>query len=297
LLHLIRQPLIAAVIREGKMRNRVYLILIIILLPFYSFASESTEDKMDQAFGDHTKYKEFFFELKDAVLNNKKEKVAELVYFPVNISGYEDSKFLIKNKKEFLLYYDSIFEKGMLATIEKQSFDKLFVNWRGVMIGSGEILYEGICEDKNCKNYTVKILNFFNPDFFNSELVRNTIEELLKAERSKLHESLQTFVEPIFQWKTEKFIIRVDSTKENGYRYAAWSSESNQKNKPDIILYKGEIVFDGSGGNHYYEFKNGAYTYRCSVIELGEDNSPPGSIEVFKKDKSILYQPVIEVLK
>lgn len=252
---------------------------------------------MDRAFGDHIKYKEFFFELKDAVLNNNKENVADLVYYPVNILGDEESKFVIKNKKEFLLYYDSLFEQGMIDTIEKQSFDDLFVNWRGVRFDSGKILYSGICEDKSCKNYTVKIFNFINPVFFNSELVRNAIEKLLKAERSKLHESLQAFVEPIFQWKTEKFIIRVDSTEENGYRYAAWSSESNQKNKPDIILYKGEIVFEGSGGNHYYEFKNGAYTYRCFVIELGEDNSPPGSIEVFKKGKSILYQPVIEVLK
>lgn len=279
-----------------KMKCKGYLILLIILIPLLSFASGGVEKKMEQQLGDHDKYKDFFFKLKAAVLEHQKEKVADLIGFPVTVSDGE-RKFVINNKKEFLFYYDLIFDKALLKTIEQQRFDELFVNWRGVMIGSGEIWYAGICEDANCKKVVVKINSFHNPSFFSSKIALKAAEELFKKEKMKLHASLQTYDEPILQWQTEKYLIRVDRIGEYNYRYAAWYVDSDQRKKPNIILNNGEIIFDGSGGNHYYEFTNGAYKYRCYVTVLGTEESPPGYIEVFKNEKRILHQEVIKVLK
>ncbi|MDH5630793.1 MAG: hypothetical protein OEY96_11640 [Gammaproteobacteria bacterium] len=277
------------------MKNKFHIILILSFLSINVSASEEMEKKMDFLFGEHVIYKDFFFELKDLARTTQKEEISSLVSYPVNIYGGEDT-FVIKNNKDFLKYYDAIFDQGMLETIEKESFEELFANWRGVKMGGGQITYSGICLDDDCKKVNVKIISFYNPRFFDSKIVKNAIEGALKKEKSKLHESLQTFAAPVFQWETETFIIRVDRLGSDNYRYAAWSIKSDQSKKPNIILKNGKQIFEGSGGNHYYEFKKGAYTYRCHVTVIGTAESPPGSIEVLKNDESILSQPVIKVL-
>jgi len=61
-------------------------------------------------------------------------------------------------------------------------------------------------------------------------------------------------------------------------------------------LQKGEIVYDGSGGNHHYVFMSGNYQCRCHVTVIGADDSPPGTLEVSKGDKILLSEPVLQVL-
>jgi hypothetical protein len=59
-----------------------------------------------------------------------------------------------------------------------------------------------------------------------------------------------------------------------------------------LILKKGEVVFEGSGGNHHFDFKNGEYLYSVSVIVMGSDESPPGTLEIYKSDKLLLTQNI-----
>jgi len=56
------------------------------------------------------------------VLEHQKEKVADLIGFPVTVSDGE-RKFVINNKKEFLFYYDLIFDKALLKTIPEFAAD------------------------------------------------------------------------------------------------------------------------------------------------------------------------------
>lgn len=60
--------------------------------------------------------------------------------------------------------------------------------------------------------------------------------------------------------------------------------------KPDLIIEKGEYIPEGSGGNGRYEFKNGEYTYDCSMIVMGTDDSPPAILTIYKDHKEILSQ-------
>lgn len=276
--------------------KRILVILpIIFLFSSIVFANETMEQRMDDLFGNHKTYKDFFFQLKEAVSKGDKIRVSNLIGYPVAVHG-DDIKYTIKSKNEFLKLYDSIFSARLLEILKQQKFQDLFARWSGVMIGNGEIWYHGICDDDECNKVTVEIRNFDNPDFFKSGLGKKAMEDLLNSEKSKLHKSLRTFIEPVLLWHTKKFIIRVDRIDDSKFRYAAWYINSNQSQKPNIILKNGIRIFEGSGGNHYYQFKNGAYEYRCDVTMVGTENSPPGSIEVFNNGKSMLYQPVIKVL-
>jgi hypothetical protein len=97
---------------------------------------------------------------------------------------------------------------------------------------------------------------------------------LIVKDKASLHESLKDFDEPTAIMETEKFSVRIDEVAEK-YRYASWEIDQKQSEKPDLIVNDGEVTMDGSGGNHYYLFKNGDYTYQCDVIVIGESSSPP----------------------
>lgn len=256
---------------------------------------QSTEDKMDSLFGEHQIYKDFFFQLKDAVLNNKRKQVSKYIEYPFTIYG-EEYKYVIKNKTELLNLYDAIFSKNILTVFKQQQFKDLFSKWSGVMIGQGEIWFHGTCTDNTCKKVTVRVNAMHNPDFFKSAQGKKAFNDFLNKEKSKVHQSLTTFKEPVLLWHTKNHIIRIDRINGQRYRYAAWNITSDQSKKPNLIIQNGQRVFEGSGGNHHYEFKNGTYTYVCRVNLLGTSDTPPGSIEVFEKNEKILYQPVVKVL-
>lgn len=286
------------------MRRLSLFIFILLFMPCATFgakamdptAGQSTEQRMDDLFGDHKAYKNFYYKFKDAVLKNKRKQVSELVGYPITIYG-DERKYSIKNKTEFLNLYDSVFSQNMLTVIKQQQFNDLFVKWSGVMIGNGEVWFSGTCQDDACKEVNVEVSSLHNPFFFKSAKGKKAVDALLNKEKSKLHKSLLNFTEPVLLWNTKSYIIRIDRIGKDKYRYAAWNITGNQSQKPNIILNNGKIFYDGSGGNHHYEFRNGAYKYICYVNMIGSSETPPGSIEVFEKNKRILSQPVVKVLR
>lgn len=256
-------------------------------------ADQHVEKTMDHLFGEHQPYKHFFFALKDAVLHNQRQYVSELMEYPISIYG-EDHKYVIQDKAEFLELYDAIFSEHMLTVLRQQEFKDLFAKWSGVMIGQGEIWFHGTCPDPDCQRVKIEVKSLYNPSFFTSAQGKRAFNTFMEKEKSKLHHSLSRFFEPVLLWHTKNFIIRIDRIGTDNYRYAAWNIGSDQSKKPNIILKKGQLFRDGSGGNHHYEFKKGRYTYTCSVNLLGAADTPPGSIEVFENRKRILYEPVIK---
>ena len=77
---------------------------------------------------------------------------------------------------------------------------------------------------------------------------------------------------------------------DGSYRYASWTLKNQMTEKPDLIIQNGIYIPEGSGGNHTYEFKNGNYTYDCSIIILGEEDSPPARLIVYNGEKEVLTQ-------
>jgi hypothetical protein len=129
---------------------------------------------------------------------------------------------------------------------------------------------------------------------YQSDAEKCLMDELIETEKKSLYPSLRVLEAPVLVGVTDKFIVRIDDLGNSEYRYAVWPKGSQESSKPDLILKNGEIVFDGSGGNHYFNFKNGNYVYKVNVIVMGSDQDPPGLLEIYKSDKLILTQKITE---
>ncbi len=113
--------------------------------------------RLDYLFGQHKIYKEFFYRMKNAILNSDSAKLAGMIEYPIRIRINKTNN-KIRNRKEFLKYYRKIIDPSIIKAIEHQQYCNLFANSEGIMINNGEIWFTGICKDSDCKKIIVKII-------------------------------------------------------------------------------------------------------------------------------------------
>ena len=186
----------------------------------------------------------------------------------------------IKNEAEFINRFDEVFDDELVAVIGSShintDWDK--VGWRGIMLNNGVMWVNTDGKIIGINSHTAKEQAF--------------AKRLIEQDKQSLHSSINTFEEPVLDWKTASYHIRVDDLGDRNYRYVVWSSDKRPKDKPDMVLSNGDITFEGSGGNHHYTFKNGRYSYILHVTIIGCDTSPPGWLEVYKDDEQLLKERV-----
>lgn len=230
-------------------------------------------------FGQQTKYDDIISKFISYVKENDSKSISKIISFPFArnypIPG-------IKNTNEFIDRYNEIFDDSLQKIIIESDIRKDWseMGWRGIMLLHG-IVWLDTNGRLICVNYE-------------SRYEHDKRISIINQEKSHLYESIKDFKEPIFVWETQKFKIRVDKLENGTYRYASWKISKGQNEKPDLLLTDGEIVFKGSGGNHEYLFKSGAFEYICHVIVLGNTASPPGYLIVTKNDTEILKEKVIK---
>ncbi|WP_139093197.1 hypothetical protein [Pararhizobium polonicum] len=120
-------------------------------------ADESgVNQSIDQLLGDHTKYRAVIVALQKAVAAHDASGVAALVDYPIGVAvnGKETN---IKSAKVFAKHYDGIITPRIAKAITEQKYGDLFVNYKGVMFGDGQVWINGVCHDNECKNFDVKI--------------------------------------------------------------------------------------------------------------------------------------------
>ncbi|MCD4709187.1 MAG: hypothetical protein K8S62_15800 [Candidatus Sabulitectum sp.] len=110
----------------------------------------------------------------------------------------------------------------------------------------------------------------------------------------RLHSSISQFSELRFLWETTNYFIRIDDMGNNSYRYSVWPVGSTQSDEPDLVLYGGIMVLDGTGGNHHYVFTNDEYSYRCDAHYLTDGLQPPGTLVVYRNSEEILREDVVK---
>lgn len=98
----------------------------------------------------------FFATLQAAVRAGNRAAVSALVEFPIEVS-VAGNRRTISSRRAFEKRYDSIICKQVADVILSQDFESLFANWRGLMIGRGEVWFGGICEDTKCAARRVRI--------------------------------------------------------------------------------------------------------------------------------------------
>jgi len=188
----------------------------------------------------------------------------------------------IKNKREFVKRYPEIFDTELVKTIvtSDTALDWEEIGWRGISFNNGLLWFNSYG--------TLFVINH------HTEFENNLRDSLIVEERKTLHPSLFEYDQPKCIMKTSQFIIRVDYMKDETYRYASWPINKTMREKPDLVLFNGELILDGSGGNYYYQFINGAYTYRCFIWDLGDVY--PGLLLVEQGEHEIVNQNATEVL-
>ncbi len=206
------------------------------------------------------------------------ENISKIVEYPLKRENPISS---IKTRYEFSLRFNEIFDKKIIQIIVNSDTTK---DWERVgsntMFNNGDIWLNG--------HGKIIAINY------QSKVEKIIKKHLLSLDKTRLHNSLSEFNKPILSWKTKKFLVRIDELEDNTYRYAGWSSKNTFKDKPDIILSNGIITYDGSGGNHFFTFKNGKHIYKVDVTVLGKSENDYGRLDVFKNKKLILSEKAIQ---
>jgi hypothetical protein len=217
----------------------------------------------------------------EIVASHDRKALANSVSYPLQRKVPLSS---IDNPKQFLEAYDEIVDEKFTKSIStsKVSTDWSEMGYRGIMFQNGTLWLD---EDGR-----ISAINY------ETEKGKRKRTELIEADKQKLHDSLRNFVEPVLEWETAKYRIRIDQIDIDKFRYAAWPVQKKPSEKPDLILKNGILTFDGSGGNHHYDFKSGDVLYRCFVWVIGAEDTPFGEIKIYKHQKLVLSQPVKKVI-
>jgi len=244
--------------------------VIVVLILFYS-VHFNAQDKLTKA------HQETITEFIGFFKNNDRHKIAANVSYPLK---REYPLPEIKSKVEFLDRFNEVFDSKLINTIVNSNplkeDDWSAVGWRGIMLGNGDLWldYDG----------TLLAINYQS-----AQEVKKSAE-LIASEKKTLHPSVNKFYKPIAVLNTKKFRIRIDDLGQGRYRYASWSKSAKISDKPDLIIENGEFSPDGSGGNHHYTFKNGKFIYECGIVVIGEENSSPAYLTIYKSGKEILSE-------
>lgn len=209
-----------------------------------------------------------------------KEKIAARTMFPLN-RQYPLPP--ITTKGDFLKRFNEVFDEILLSKIaaSNPSTDWSAMGEKGYMLGDGEVWL-----DNEGKLIAVND---------QSAAEKQMRDALVEADKKGLHESIRAFLNPVCVLETAKFRVRIDEWTEGRYRYASWRISAKTSDKPELVLKNGVFEPDGSGGNHRYVFQSGDYRYVCSIILLGEKDSPQAFLTVYKGEREILSQPAVRL--
>lgn len=220
-------------------------------------------------------YQKFISKFILEVKNIDKEAIAKRIKFPFKRDYPIPS---VKDKADFVKRYNQIFDKVLIEKITKSDPGKDWseVGWRGIMLNRGDMWIDIDGRIISINNQSEEELKLKN--------------SLIAKQKKSVNSSLSNFKEPVAILETSKFRIRIDDLGNDNYRYASWSIKQEMTENPDLVIEKGVFVADGTGGNHYFDFKKGNFKYRCYFIVLGQKDSPPAVLTVYQSGKEILSQ-------
>ncbi len=122
-----------------------------------SAADKAVNDSIDSNLGDHTRYQAVIQDLQAAVAAGDAAKVASLIRYPISVDiGGKNTT--LKTEQAFVARYQELMTPDIRKAIVETKYGDLFVNYKGVMFGSGQAWINGICKDKQCKEVDVKVV-------------------------------------------------------------------------------------------------------------------------------------------
>lgn len=122
-----------------------------------SAAERAVNDAIDSNLGDHTRYQAVIRDLQAAVAADDAAKVASLVQYPISVD-IGGRKTTLKTEQAFVARYQELMTPDIRKAIVDTKYGDLFVNYKGVMFGSGQAWINGICKDAQCKEFDVELV-------------------------------------------------------------------------------------------------------------------------------------------
>ncbi|MBH1568265.1 hypothetical protein I5U58_12925 [Stenotrophomonas maltophilia] len=116
--------------------------------------AEDARARIETLLGDAAQFEKVFNAFKAAVVGGDRAAVVEEVRFPLNVGGGKK----ITGPGEFQRNYEKIITPAVVKAVSEQDFGKVFVNQQGVMIGSGQVWWNGQCLDQACTKTEVKVI-------------------------------------------------------------------------------------------------------------------------------------------
>ncbi len=95
-----------------------------------------------------------------------------------------------------------------------------------------------------------KLLEAINANIVNADLIKMYEE----TTHNLIHSS------------NDKYMIRIDQTREGKLRYVSWVQPKTPAQKPDVVLYDGEIEKTGTWGVAKYKFKSEEHFYIVETV-------------------------------
>jgi hypothetical protein len=160
-----RTPLVDGSGRLGRpkpRRGRGQLLVLVLLVwagahPVRATGGADVDARLDLLFGVHEPYRIFLRDLQTAIARNARDQVAAMVSYPLRtrIAG----KWVrLKTRAQFLDQYDALLPARTRSIIVQATYDGLFANSSGVMLGDGQVWFSATCPNKACTSRSVKII-------------------------------------------------------------------------------------------------------------------------------------------
>ncbi len=110
--------------------------------------------------------KTFFVAIQSAVKQNNAVALSRMVKYPLILRYPKGRNVKVINSTKFIANYPKFANKNWQKKVMEQQYEALFSNWQGLMIGNGEIWFNGICRNQSCSKRELKIIAI-NPTFAN----------------------------------------------------------------------------------------------------------------------------------
>lgn len=104
----------------------------------------------------------FLQRLKRAVTDSDANAVGQLTQFPLTVNGKPGPT----NALELAHQFTEIYTERVRTAVLGQTVDGLFANWRGLIIGHGEVWFSPVCDSDSargrCKNRRILVVQVNN---------------------------------------------------------------------------------------------------------------------------------------
>ncbi|MDP1731633.1 MAG: hypothetical protein Q8L54_10770 [Devosia sp.] len=141
--------------------SRLILLALAALMPVAAPAGAQTvgdiNASIEMVLGDRAAYVEAFEAIQAAVADDDAATVAAWVSYPINVT-IDGEAHSIEGSETFVEQYDGIVTEEIKSAVVEQKYEALFVNFKGIMFGDGQMWLSGVCRDDACAKWDVKII-------------------------------------------------------------------------------------------------------------------------------------------